>query len=77
MIKNAIIGLLATALLFTNTILAGYGFLVYLAMSAVAFVVVCAIEDILEKRMNSLRRLDRLKRDINRKIPLNEPTKAS
>jgi hypothetical protein len=76
-IKNAIIGFLSTALLFTNTILADYGFLVYLAMSAVAFVVVCAIEDMWEKHMNSIRLLERFKRDANRKITLNAPTKAS
>ena len=77
MIKNAIIGLLATALLFTNTILAGYGFLAYLAISAVAFVVVCAIEDMWEKHMNSIRLLKRFQRTVNRKITLNTPTKAS
>lgn len=77
MLKNAIIALLSTALLFTNTILSEYGWLPYIAVSAVAFVVVCAIEDMWEKRMNSIRLLERFKRDANRKITLNTPTKAS
>ncbi len=76
MFKNAIIGFLSTALLFTNTILAGYGLLAYLAMSSVAFVVVCAIEDAWEKHMNRIRLLKRFQRTVNRKITLNRPTKA-
>lgn len=76
MLKNAIIALLATGLLFSNTILAGYGFLVYLAMSAVAFVIVCAIEDMWEKHRAKIRRFKKFNKDIN-EITLNQPTKAS
>ena len=75
MFKNAVIAFLAMSLLFTNTILAGYGVLVYLAMSAVAFVVVCAIEDAWEKHMDSIRRLKRFKRNV-KKISQHLPTKA-
>lgn len=77
MFKNAVIALLATALLFTNTVLAGYGILAYLAVSAVVFVGVCSVEDIWDRHMDKMRRFERFKRTINRKITLDQPTKAS
>lgn len=77
MIKNAIIALLATGLLFTNTILGEYGWIPYIATSMVAFMVIVAVEMIIEDYMARRIRLLKLRRDINRKIPLNEPTKAS
>ena len=77
MIKNLCSAFLATALLFTNTILAGYGFIAYLSVSAVSFVVVCSIEDACEKHMDKIRRWRRFNRTVNRKITLNTPTKAS
>lgn len=77
MFKNAVIALLATALLFTNTVLAGYGILAYLAVAAVLFPVVCSVEDMWERHMDKVRRFERFKRTVNRKIALSTPTKAS
>ena len=77
MLKNLVIALLATGLLFTNTILSEYGWLPYIAVSMVAFMVIVAVEMIIEDYMARRRRLKRFKRTVNRKIPLNEPTKAS
>ncbi len=75
MIKNGAIALLSTALVFTNTVLAGYGTLAYLAVSAVAFAVVCEIEDMWEKHMNRVRKLKRFK-EVQKNIST-PPTKAS
>lgn len=77
MFKNAVIALLATALVFTNTILAGYGALSYIAVSAVVFYFVSAVEDMWERHMDKVRRFERFKRTVNRKIALNQPTKVS
>lgn len=77
MIKNAIIALLATGLLFTNTILSEYGWVPYIAVSMVAFMVIFAIEMFVEDYMARRRRLKRFKRTVNRKIALNQPTKVS
>ena len=77
MLKNAIIALLATGLLFSNTILSEYGWVAYIAVSMVAFMVIVAVEMIIEDQMARRRRLMRLRRDINRDIALNQPTKVS
>ena len=77
MLKNAIIALLATGLLFTNTILSEYGWIPYIATSMVAFMVIVAVEMIIEDYMARRRRLKRFKRTVNRKITLNQQTKAS
>lgn len=77
MLKNAIIALLATGLLFSNTILSEYGWIPYIATSMVAFMVIVAVEMIIEDYMARRRRLMRLRRDINRDIALNQPTKVS
>lgn len=77
MLKNAIIALLATALFFTNTILSEYGWVAYIAVSMVAFMVIVAVEMIIEDQMARRRRLKRFKRTVNRKIALNQPTKVS
>lgn len=77
MLKNAIIALLATALLFSNTILSEYGWVAYIATSMVSFMVIVAVEMIIEDYMARRRRLKRFKRTVNRKIALNTPTKAS
>ncbi len=77
MLKNAIIALLATGLLFSNTILSEYGWLAYIAVSMVAFMVIVAVEIIIEDQMARRRRLKRFKRTVNRKIALNQPTKVS
>lgn len=77
MLKNAIIALLATGLLFTNTILSEYGWLAYIAVSMVAFMAIVAVEIIIEDQMARRRRLKRFKRTVNRKIALNQPTKVS
>lgn len=77
MLKNAIIALLATGLLFTNTILSEYGWLAYIAVSMVAFMVIVAVEMIIEDQMARRRRLKRFRRTVNRKIALNQPTKVS
>lgn len=77
MLKNAIIALLATGLLFTNTILSEYGWLAYIAVSMVAFMAIVAVEMIIEDQMARRRRLKRFKRTVNRKIALNQPTKVS
>ena len=75
MFKNEVIALLATALIFTNTVLSGYGALVYLAVAAVVFPVVCAVEDMWERHMDKVRRFKRFRNAVN-KITLNAPTKA-
>ena len=77
MLKNLVIALLATGLLFTNTILSEYGWLPYISLSIVSFFVVCGIEDACEKHMDMIRRWKRFNRTVNRKIALNTPTKAS
>lgn len=77
MLKNAIIALLATGLLFSNTILSEYGWVAYIATSMVAFMVIVAVEMIIEDQLARRRRLKRFKRTVNRKITLNTPTKAS
>lgn len=77
MLKNAIIALLATGLLFTNTILLEYGWVPYIAVSMVSFMVIVAVEMIIEDQMARHRRLKRFKRTVNRKIALNQPTKVS
>lgn len=77
MLKNAIIALLATGLLFTNTILSEYGWVAYIATSMVAFMVIVAVEMIIEDQMARRRRLKRFKRTVNRKIALNQPSKVS
>lgn len=77
MLKNAIIALLATGLLFTNTILSEYGWLAYIAVSMVAFMAIVAVEVIIEAQMARRRRLKRFKRTVNRKIALNQPSKVS
>lgn len=77
MLKNAIIALLATGLLFSNTILSEYGWVAYIAVSMVAFMVIVAVEMIIEDQMARRRRLKRFQRTVNRKIALNQPTKVS
>ena len=77
MLKNAIIALLATGLLFSNTILSEYGWLAYIAVSMVSFMVIVAAEVIIEDQMARRRRLKRFKRTVNRKIALNQPSKVS
>ena len=77
MLKNAIIALLATGLLFSNTILSEYGWVAYIATSMVAFMVIVAVEMIIEYQLARRRRLKRFKRTVNRKIALNQPTKVS
>ena len=77
MLKNAIISLLATGLLFSNTILSEYGWVPYIAVSMVAFMVIVAVEMIIEDQMARRRRLKRFKRTVNRKIALNQPSKVS
>lgn len=77
MLKNAIIALLATGLLFSNTILSEYGWIPYIATSMVAFMVIFAIEMFVEDYMAKIRRWKKFKRTVNRKIALNQPTKVS
>lgn len=77
MFKNAIIALLATSLLFSNTILSEYGLMVYIAFSMVSFAIVCWIEMKIEKHMAIIRRWKKFQRTVNRKIALNQPTKVS
>ena len=75
MIKNAIIGLLATALLFTNTILGEYGILSYIAVSVLVFAGLCYVEYQAEKYIASVKALKRFKREV-KKISQHLPTKA-
>jgi hypothetical protein len=77
MLKNAIIALLASALLFTNTILGEYGWIPYIATSMVAFMVIVAVEMIVEDYMAKIRRWKKFNRTVNRKVALNQPTKVS
>lgn len=77
MLKNAIISLLATGLLFSNTILSEYGWMAYIATSMIVFFLVFAIEMLIEDYMARRRRLKRFKRTVNRKIALNQPSKVS
>lgn len=77
MLKNAIIALLATGLLFSNTILSEYGWVPYIAVSMVSFMVIVAVEMIIEDQMARRRRLKRFQRTVNRKIALNQPSKVS
>lgn len=77
MLKNAIIALLATGLLFSNTILSEYGWVAYIATSMVVFMAIVAVEMIIEDYMARRRRLKRFQRTVNRKIALNQPSKVS
>ena len=77
MLKNAIIALLATGLLFSNTILSEYGWLAYISTSMIVFFLVFAIEMLIEDYMAKIRRWKKFKRTVNRKIALNQPTKVS
>lgn len=75
MLKNAIIALLSTALLFTNTIYGQYGWLVYISMSALLFAGICYVEYQAEKYIASVKALKRFKREV-KKISQHLPTKA-
>ncbi len=77
MLKNAIIALLSTGLLFSNTILSAYGWMAYIATSMIVFFLVFAIEMLIEDYMAKIRRWKKFKRTVNRKITLNQPSKAS
>lgn len=65
MLKNAIIALLSTALLFTNTIYGQYGWLVYISMSVLLFAGLCYLEYQVEKYIVSVKALKRFKNEVN------------
>ncbi len=77
MLKNAIIALLANGLLFTNTIYGQYGWLAYIALSALLFAGLCYLEYALEQEQKKYKAWKKFQRTVNRKITLNQPTKAS
>ena len=77
MLKNILISMLAAGHIFTNTSLNQYGMLVYISLSMVIFGIVCSIEWHVEEHKRKVRRLERFQRTVNRKITLNQPTKAS
>ena len=81
MFKNAVIALLASALLFGTKAYAGMlDPFVFLSVTAFAFAIVCTIEDAItaawNKRMQKVGHLEKFKKEVN-KITLNAPTKAS
>lgn len=75
MLKNLVISLLANGLLFTNTIYGQYGWLAYIAMSALLFAGICYLEYRVEKYIASVKALKRFKEDVKREITP-QPTKA-
>lgn len=77
MLKNAIIALLANGLLFTNTIYGQYGWLVYISLSVLLFAGLCYLEYALEHEQKKYKAWKKFQRTVNRKITLNQPTKAS
>lgn len=77
MLKNAIIALLSTGLLFSNTILSEYGWLAYIATSMIVFFQVFAIECYFKSARDKIRLWKKFNNTVNRKITLNQPTKAS
>ena len=77
MIKNAIIGLLATGLLFTNTFYGQYGWLAYISLSALLFAGLCYLEYALEQEQKKYKAWKKFQRTVNRKIALNQPSKVS
>ncbi len=77
MLKNAIIALLSTALLFTNTIYGQYGWLVYISMSVLLFAGLCYLEYSIEQEQRKYRAWKKFQATVNKKISLTPPTKAS
>ena len=78
MLKNAIISFLLSAMLFMTDAYQGYfSIVLYISMVAVVFAFVCYVEYAIEQEMRKYRAWKRFQRTVNRKIPLNEPTKAS
>lgn len=77
MLKNVVISMLAAGHVFTNTPLNQYGMLVYIAITMVVFGIVCSVEWHVEEHKRKARGLEKFQRTVNRKITLNQPTKAS
>ena len=77
MLKNLVISLLANGLLFTNTIYGQYGWLAYIALSALLFAGLCYLEYALEQEQKKYKAWKKFQRTVNRKIALNQPTKVS
>ena len=77
MLKNLAISLLANGLLFTNTIYGQYGWLAYIALSALLFAGLCYLEYALEQEQRKYRAWKKFQATVNKKISLTPPTKAS
>lgn len=77
MLKNLVISLLANGLLFTNTIYGQYGWLAYIALSALLFAGLCYLEYALDQEQEKYKAWKKFQRTVNRKIALNQPSKVS
>ena len=78
MLKNAIISILLSAMLFMTDAYQGYfSIVLYISIVAVVFAFVCYVEYAIEQEMRKYRAWKRFQRTINKKINLNTPTKAS
>lgn len=77
MLKNLVISFLANGLLFTNTIYGQYGWLAYIALSALLFAGLCYLEYALEQEQKKYKAWKKFQRIVNRKIALNQPSKVS
>ena len=66
MLKNLVISFLANGLLFTNTIYGQYGWLAYIALSALLFAGLCYLEYALEQEQKKYKALKKFQRTVNR-----------
>lgn len=75
MFKNALISILATALLFSTEAYAGFDMITFVAMAGGIFICVCVVNVWWDRQVDRVRRYKRLKREIQKNIST-PPTKA-